>query len=113
MTKPITSARYREHVSALEPFQGAKNFRSHNGFAVSADNYRHKPSGTLLYIVLSYGYYPTYIYDHSIRAFYKNDDSFSPTTAKQMGQCHPTGHKVVPMARKAMQNLLAQCEPAL
>lgn len=41
------------------------------------------------YVVLSYGYYPVFVYNNG--KWYENDNGFSSSTRKQMGQVRPSG----------------------
>lgn len=42
-----------------------------------------------VYVVKSYGYYPVFVYKKG--KWYENEDKYSKSTAKQMGQARPTG----------------------
>ena len=42
-----------------------------------------------LYVVLSYGYWPLFIYDQRSGKWYENSDRYSVTTSKQRSQSHP------------------------
>lgn len=42
-----------------------------------------------VYVVKSYGYYPIFVYKDG--KWYENQDKYSKSTAKQMGQARPTG----------------------
>jgi len=68
----IANKNAREYVQRMEEFEG-----NHLSAIKRGDRY----------IVLSYGYYPIYVYTKG--QWYKNGNGYSMTTKKQMSQCNP------------------------
>ena len=68
----------RSYVANREPF---------NGNNLSA---KLMPNGA--YVVLSYGYYPLFVYKY--KKWYENKEKYSVSTSKQTGQARPTSNTV-------------------
>lgn len=76
MKKPKRTANTnaRQYTSLCTPFKGSN---------LSADWHDH------LYIVLSYGWWPLFIYSKATGVWYRNNEKYSPTTSKHARQAEP------------------------
>lgn len=72
-----TPKRRNDDVARLKPFRDA------NKYAINSDNGR-------LYVVYSYGpHFPMFVFDRAFGQWYANEDRYSATTSKHIGQCYP------------------------
>ena len=74
-------------VSNKESSQYARNKEPFNGSNLSGKIMPNKA-----YVVLSYGYYPLYVYKYN--KWYENKEKYSVSTTKQQGQSRPTGSTI-------------------
>ena len=99
-TPTTTNTNAREYVLKCHDFNGAKNEKSDNGYAISGRRVGH------LYVVYSYGYWPMFVCDTRTDTWFKNADKYSPTTSKQSGQCWPHGKDCAPLPNEDLNEML-------
>jgi len=70
------------HIQAQDRVNNLQPFKAHN-----VSGHRHSPAqGDTLYIVMSYDWYPIWIYSTEAGCAFRNEDGYSPTTKKQMSR---------------------------
>tara|TARA_B110000503_G_scaffold143025_1_gene242166 strand:- start:1784 stop:5524 length:3741 start_codon:yes stop_codon:yes gene_type:complete len=74
-------------VSNKESSQYARNKEPFNGSNLSGKTMPNKA-----YVVLSYGYYPLYVYKYN--KWYENNEKYSVSTSKQQSQSRPTNSTI-------------------
>lgn len=101
-TARVANSDTREYVLRCEPFNGAVNSYSRNGFAVSGRLIGH------LYVVYSYGYWPMFVCDTRSDTWFVNAHRYSITTTKHQGQAWPHGKDCVPLPTEELDAMIAR-----
>ena len=78
MTERTSNQQSSQYTRNREPFNGS--------------NLSGKIMPNKAYVVLSYGYYPLYVYKY--HKWYENKEKYSVSTSKQLGQSRPTGSTI-------------------
>jgi hypothetical protein len=97
----VSNTNARQYVLKCQEFNGAKNDKSANKFAVSGRKVGH------LYAVYSYGYWPMFVCDTRTDTWFTNCDKYSQTTSKQRSQCYPHGKDCAPLPVTELDAMLA------
>ena len=86
-----TNKKSRAFVEAMKPFQGS-NLKG---------EWRKD-----LYVVLSYGWYPLFVYEKNIDTWWENSKKYSMSTSKQSTQCAPHGVKTHKVTTQFLEDLI-------